>query len=250
MKTPQDLDKIYNKLPKEKTELSVNKVELGIADEITKKMAGAEKLIDAVKKNFDKVEAIEEAMIGELKSAIKKAEKKADPFYNASDKAEKYKITIADVLDKAEKAARELNVKPSSIKNYSKLDKLYNDFNKLPQDLDKIYNKLPQEKTELKSVKVKLSVMDDIEEFLGQGFGLQEFAQDAIDEAQVQTTKARDIIRFDMGDAITQAEGLINDAEQQLKELGADSPQLDGFKKQLADLEGIQKDLLRESDNI
>ena len=121
---------------------------------------------------------------------------------------------------------------------------------KTPQDLDKIYNKLPQEKTELKSVKVKLSVMDDIEEFLGQGFGLQEFAQDAIDEAQVQTTKARDIIRFDMGDAITQAEGLINDAEQQLKELGADSPQLDGFKKQLADLEGIQKDLLRESDNI
>jgi len=134
MKTPQDLDKIYNKLPKEKTELSVNKVELGIADEITKKMAGAEKLIDAVKKNFDKVEAIEEAMIGELKSAIKKAEKKADPFYNASDKAEKYKITIADVLDKAEKAARELNVKPSSIKNYSKLDKLYNDFNKLPKE--------------------------------------------------------------------------------------------------------------------
>tara|TARA_R110001592_G_scaffold80060_1_gene238828 strand:- start:120 stop:488 length:369 start_codon:yes stop_codon:yes gene_type:complete len=121
---------------------------------------------------------------------------------------------------------------------------------KTPQELDKIYNKLPQEKTELKSVKVKLSLMDDIEEFLGQGFGLQEFAQDAIDEAQVQTTKARDIIRFDMGDAITQAEGLINDAEQQLKELGADSPQLDGFKKQLADLEGIQKDLLRESDNI
>ena len=114
---------------------------------------------------------------------------------------------------------------------------------KTPQELDKIYNKLPQEKTELKSVKVKLSLMDDIEEFLGQGFGLQEFAQ-------VQTTKARDIIRFDMGDAITQAEGLINDAEQQLKELGADSPQLDGFKKQLADLEGIQKDLLRESDNI
>ena len=118
------------------------------------------------------------------------------------------------------------------------------------QELDKIYNRLPKEKTELKSLKVKLSLMDDIEEFLSQGFGLQEFAQDAIDEAQVQTTKARDIIRFDMGDAITQAEGLINDAEQQLKELGADSPQLDSFKKQLADLEGIQKDLLRESDNI
>ena len=36
MKTPQDLDKIYNRLPQEKTELSVEKITLGL---ITKKSA-------------------------------------------------------------------------------------------------------------------------------------------------------------------------------------------------------------------
>jgi hypothetical protein len=115
------------------------------------------------------------------------------------------------------------------------------------KNLDKIFSKLP---VQLNSVSVKLSIMDDIEEFLGQGFGLEEFAQEAIDEAQIQTVKARDIVRFDMNDAITQADDTINEAEAKLKELGADSPQLDEFKKQLADLEGIQKDLLREIDNI
>ena len=121
------------------------------------------------------------------------------------------------------------------------------------KNLDKIFSKLP---VQLNSVSVKLSIMDDIEEFLSQGFGLEEFAQEAIDEAQILTTKARDIIRFDMGNAITQGEAIgsaddtIMEAEAKLKELGADSPQLDEFKKQLADLEGIQKDLLRESDNI
>ena len=119
---------------------------------------------------------------------------------------------------------------------------------KTSQNLNKIINKLP--KTELKQVEVRLSIMDDIDEFLGQGFGLEEFAQDAIDEAQIQTTKARDIVRFDMNDAITQAEGLIDEAEEKLKDLGADSPQLDGFKKQLADLEQLQTNLLREIDNI
>jgi hypothetical protein len=115
------------------------------------------------------------------------------------------------------------------------------------KNLDKIFSKLP---VQLNSVSVKLSIMDDIEEFLSQGFGLEEFAQEAIDEAQILTTKARDIIRFDMGEAIGSADDTIMEAEAKLKELGADSPQLDEFKKQLADLEGIQKDLLRESDNI
>tara|TARA_R110001592_G_scaffold100715_1_gene285635 strand:- start:433 stop:795 length:363 start_codon:yes stop_codon:yes gene_type:complete len=34
MKTPFDLDKIYNKLPQEKTELSIEKVELGAIDDL------------------------------------------------------------------------------------------------------------------------------------------------------------------------------------------------------------------------
>jgi len=115
------------------------------------------------------------------------------------------------------------------------------------KNLDKIFSKLP---VQLNSVSVKLSIMDDIEEFLGQGFGLEEFVEDAISEAKNAAMKASDIVRFDMNDAITQADGLIEEAEAKLKDLGADSPQLDGFKKQLADLESMQKELERQIDNI
>ena len=115
------------------------------------------------------------------------------------------------------------------------------------KNLDKIFSKLP---VQLNSVSVKLSIMDDIEEFLGQGFGLEEFAQEAIDEAQTQMTRARDIVRFDMNDAITQADSTITEVEGKLKELGADSQEFDGFKKQLADLEQLQTDLLRELENL
>ncbi len=121
---------------------------------------------------------------------------------------------------------------------------------KTPQELDKIYNRLPKEKTELKSVKVKLSIMDDIEEFLNQGLGLEEFAQDAIEEAEKNIIKASDIVRFDMNDAYIQAEGSIDEAEQKLKELGADSPQLDTYKKQLGDLESLMDDINRKINNL
>jgi len=115
------------------------------------------------------------------------------------------------------------------------------------KNLDKIFSKLP---VQLNSVSVKLSIMDDIEEFLGQGFGLEEFVEDAISEAKNAAMKASDIVRFDMNDAISQADGSIEEAEATLKELGADSPQLEGFKKQLSDLESLQKELERQIDNI
>ena len=50
----------------------------------------------------------------------------------------------------------------------------------------------------LKQHRVKLSIMDDIEEEINRGFGMEEFIEEAIDEAQSQAVKARDIIRFDM----------------------------------------------------
>ena len=51
MKTPFDLDKIYNKLPKEKTELSVKKVELAIMKDLQK---ATNKYIKE-KKSFDNI---------------------------------------------------------------------------------------------------------------------------------------------------------------------------------------------------
>ena len=63
----------------------------------------------------------------------------------------------------------------------------------------------------LRKHKVNLSIMDDIEEELNRGFGMEEFIEEAIDEAESQAIRARDIIRFDMGDAMGNAEALIED---------------------------------------
>tara|TARA_R110000824_G_scaffold313106_2_gene499981 strand:+ start:378 stop:749 length:372 start_codon:yes stop_codon:yes gene_type:complete len=104
---------------------------------------------------------------------------------------------------------------------------------KTPKELKSIFDKFPKEKTELKAERVQLTIMNDIDEALGRGFGMEEFVQDAIDIAQKNMTKARDILGFDMNDALAEAEGYIEEAEQALKELGADSAKLDGYKQEL-----------------
>ena len=105
-------------------------------------------------------------------------------------------------------------------------------------------------KVELKSERIELSVMDEIEDALSRGFGLEEFVEEALDKAEVEFIKAKDIIRFDMTEAYTDAEYNINEAEKILKELGADSAKLDQFKKQLQDLDSLINDQKRKLDSF
>jgi len=119
---------------------------------------------------------------------------------------------------------------------------------KTSQNLNKIINKLP--KTELKQVEVRLSVMDDIEDALSRGFGMEEFVEDSIGDARVAALKASDTVRFDMTDAYMEAEALIDETEQKLKDLGADSSSFDGLKTQLGDLDSLITDLKRQVDQI
>lgn len=99
--------------------------------------------------------------------------------------------------------------------------------------------------------KVELSLMDDIEEALGQGFGMEEFVEEQLDIAQEAMTKARDIRRFDMTSAYTDAEQLIGEAEAALKDLGLDNnQQIKDFKKQLEDLDKLIDDLEQRQDRI
>lgn len=115
----------------------------------------------------------------------------------------------------------------------------------------RVFEKLANiEKAKLSSQKIELSVMDDIEEFLNQGFGLEEFVEEELDKAQQAMTKARDIINFDMNDAYTQAESLIDEAEEVLADLGAESPVLEDYKQQLQDLERLIDNLKQSQDRI
>jgi|11_taG_2_1085331.scaffolds.fasta_scaffold01242_3 division protein CdvB (Snf7/Vps24/ESCRT-III family) len=114
--------------------------------------------------------------------------------------------------------------------------------------LEKVFETL--NKVELKSERIELSVMDEIEDALSRGFSLEEFVEEALDKATTEFIKAKDIIRFDMSEAYSDAEYNINEAEKILKELGADSAKLDQFKKQLQDLDSLINDQKRKLDSF
>ena len=116
--------------------------------------------------------------------------------------------------------------------------------------LQKVYSKLPSQKVNLKAHKVALSLMDDIEEVLSRGLGLEEFAQEAIDIAKERAMFASDVIRFDMNDAYMEAEQLINDASEKLSDLGVDDSSLQPYIDELNRLEDLQKTLMSEVDRI
>ena len=116
--------------------------------------------------------------------------------------------------------------------------------------LQKVYSKLPNQKVNLKAHKVTLSLMDDIEEVLSRGLGLEEFAQEAIDIAKERAMFASDVIRFDMNDAYMEAEQLINDASEKLSDLGVDDSSLQPYIDELNRLEDLQKTLMSEVDRI
>ena len=116
--------------------------------------------------------------------------------------------------------------------------------------LEKVYNKLPNQKVNFKAHKVDLSMIDDIEEALSRGFGMEEFVQEAIDLANEKAMFARDVVRFDMNDAYIEAEQLINDAIQKLSDLGVDDASIVPYLNQLNELEQLQETLMREIDNI
>ena len=116
--------------------------------------------------------------------------------------------------------------------------------------LEKVYSKLPNQKVNLKAQKVTLSMIEDIEEVLNRGFGLEEFVQEAIDVAKERAMFASDVIRFDMNDAYIEADQLINDAIEKLADLGVDDTYTRSLQDKLNELEQLQKTLMDEVDRI
>tara|TARA_Y100000310_G_C20094075_1_gene539630 strand:+ start:135 stop:500 length:366 start_codon:yes stop_codon:yes gene_type:complete len=92
------------------------------------------------------------------------------------------------------------------------------------------------EKLKLKSYKINLSKIDDIDELIGQGY-LSDLVEEALDDATVLITKARDIVKFDMTAAYNDAEGMLNELEADIKALGIDAPaEVKTLRKNLNDL--------------
>jgi hypothetical protein len=106
------------------------------------------------------------------------------------------------------------------------------------KQLNNILNKFPK-KTELENHKINLSKISDVEEFLSVGFAMQEFIEEALEIAQENLTKARDITKFDMKDAYINADGVLAEIKEELDELGVDSPKYKQLVKESQDLKDL-----------
>jgi len=118
---------IFKKFPK--TELSIEKIELGIADDIAKKISDSKSNLDILKKTFQKQNSADKTLINNIKGAVKEADSVASNAIKQRDKALKDNQRIAGILEKAEKAAKDLGVAANGIKGFKELDKLYDDVN-------------------------------------------------------------------------------------------------------------------------
>ena len=102
-----------------------------------------------------------------------------------------------------------------------------------PYKFGKILSKLPNKKQ-----RIELSKMQDLEDAVSSLSIMEGAFQDAYDDAQVLVIKASDIIRFDWSDAVTEAEGALQELETAFKELGVDEPtEVSQFRKQIEESE-------------
>lgn len=120
-----NLDKIYNKFPKDKVELA--KIELSIADDLSKAMSKVEKSIVSDKEfeksitEFNKKQNSLVKEIQKMETAKDKLEQKGQKILNQNNNIFD---RVDDLLNKAKIAAKDLGVKPESITNYKKADSL------------------------------------------------------------------------------------------------------------------------------
>ena len=126
MKTPKELNKIYNRLPKEKIELSkveLKRIELGIVDDIQKMADTINAEISGLKEKQKQVQAFRKELTGmyktgeKIETVSKKNISAADKLYDKG----------AKLIDKAEQAAKDLGVDFNSIKGFPSFDKAVGD---------------------------------------------------------------------------------------------------------------------------
>ena len=120
-----NIEKVYSKLPK--TELSTQKVELGVVDDIAKAINDAKTVLKELKDSNAKTSAADKALVQTIKSAIKEANKIDDNDAKLRSAAGKKTMKYANILDKAEKAAKDLGVQETAIAGFIELEKLYVD---------------------------------------------------------------------------------------------------------------------------
>ena len=120
-----DVQKILTKLSENKVDLAAEKIDLAIVDDIAKILTTGQESMGILKTVNERQERLDQQTIENVVQVVKKADSEAQKLQRSIDKVEKIPTEIANILDKADKSARELGVPPSSIKFYKEADKLY-----------------------------------------------------------------------------------------------------------------------------
>jgi len=120
------VNKILTKLSKKQVELAAEKIELTVADDVAKMVQTSQATVKKLKRLLELHQKNDQDIINALRKLNADTDKRAGKLNAEVQKFERADIEIADVLERAEKAARELGVGPNAIKGYSTLDKLYN----------------------------------------------------------------------------------------------------------------------------
>ena len=118
MNTPQELQRIFDRLPKEKVELTIHKVALGLVDDI-------QNLVDDIEgdvKEAGKLRKVLEKESAAAYSIVEKVKKMIPEVKDYISNLKSWAPDIKALKTKIKSAAADLGVKPDDIKNYDLLD--------------------------------------------------------------------------------------------------------------------------------
>jgi len=120
-----DVKRILTKLGKNKVELATQKIDLAITDDLFKMLNQGKEGLKTLEKIQKQQEFNDGQIIQNIMQVIKKGDSEADKINRLIDKLQKLPMQIANILDKAERSAKDLGVAPKAITDYAELDKLY-----------------------------------------------------------------------------------------------------------------------------
>lgn len=120
------VNKILTQLSKKQVELAAEKVELAIVDDVANMVQTSQATVRRLKRLLELQEKNDQDLINAIKKVVSDGDKRASKLDAEIKQLERAENEIANVLERAEKAAGELGIDENAIKGYSTLDKLYN----------------------------------------------------------------------------------------------------------------------------
>jgi DNA repair ATPase RecN len=106
---------------KEQIELSSQRIDLALSDDIKKNVSDAGATLDKLNTSFKNLNDANEA----IKKAMSDADKADASAQKIKDVGNKSAMKIAGLLEKVDKSAKDLGVNPNAIDGYKQLDSLY-----------------------------------------------------------------------------------------------------------------------------